>query len=79
MAIDLANEISWEDDDFYDFEHNTPQGTGKIGRYLHQHLEPLFQDQPHLAAGQPARGGVSASGSSADHALQQSSSRINVR
>ena len=42
VCVDLAAEIDWEDDDFYDFFHNTPQGTRKIGTYLHRELQELF-------------------------------------
>jgi hypothetical protein len=40
-AIDLANEVDWDDDDFYDFAHNTPRGAEKIGRYLYMKLRDL--------------------------------------
>jgi hypothetical protein len=38
LPIDLANEVAWSDDDFYDFAHNTPRGAEKIGRYLYATL-----------------------------------------
>jgi hypothetical protein len=40
LAIDLANDVEWDDADFYDFSHNTPRGAEKIGRYLHTKLSP---------------------------------------
>jgi hypothetical protein len=42
ICIDLASELAFEDGDFYDYHHNTPQGAEKIGHYLYQHLKPLF-------------------------------------
>jgi len=41
LAFDAANEIAWEDSDFYDFHHNTPQGARKLGRYLYQQLKDI--------------------------------------
>lgn len=38
VGIDLAGSLSLEDDDFYDFNHNTPTGASKIGRFLYQAL-----------------------------------------
>jgi hypothetical protein len=42
IPIDVANNIQWEDGDFYDNVHNTPQGAAKIGRYLYSELDHLF-------------------------------------
>jgi hypothetical protein len=44
IPIDLAKEIEWDDDDFYDETHNTPKGAEKIGRHLHTELKHLFSD-----------------------------------
>jgi hypothetical protein len=41
-VIDLAQEMQWEDDDFYDLSHNTPKGAGKIGEYLYKVLSTRF-------------------------------------
>jgi len=34
VCFDLATELHFADGDFYDFEHNTPQGAEKIGHWL---------------------------------------------
>jgi len=34
VCLDLATELHFADGDFYDFEHNTPQGAEKIGHWL---------------------------------------------
>ena len=34
ICLDLAGEVAFEDGDFYDEVHNTPQGAEKIGRWL---------------------------------------------
>jgi lysophospholipase L1-like esterase len=34
IGIDAANEIQWENADFYDLVHNSPIGTEKLGSYL---------------------------------------------
>ena len=34
VCLDLATELHFTDGDFYDFEHNTPQGAEKIGHWL---------------------------------------------
>jgi hypothetical protein len=34
VCLDLAAELHFADGDFYDFEHNTPQGAEKIGHWL---------------------------------------------
>lgn len=34
IPIDLAGELTFADQDFYDYYHNTPAGAEKIGRYL---------------------------------------------
>ena len=41
FLIDLAGELDFEDSDFYDSYHNTPQGAAKIGRYLYQKMAHL--------------------------------------
>jgi len=33
-CLDLAAELRFEPGDFYDYEHNTPQGARKIGQWL---------------------------------------------
>jgi lysophospholipase L1-like esterase len=33
-CFDLATELQFSEGDFYDYEHNTPQGAEKIGRWL---------------------------------------------
>jgi hypothetical protein len=35
----LANELSFDDKDFYDYAHNTRVGAAKIGDYLHEQLQ----------------------------------------
>jgi hypothetical protein len=42
VCIDLANELEFDDDDFYDLVHNTPKGTEKVGRYLYAKINHLF-------------------------------------
>ena len=42
LTLDLAKAIEWQDDDYFDFTHNTPKGTRKIGEYLASQLEHLF-------------------------------------
>lgn len=42
ICIDLAGEMEFDDGDFYDYHHNTPQGAAKIGHYMYQRLRPLF-------------------------------------
>jgi hypothetical protein len=34
--------VAWQDADFYDFVHNTPQGARKLGEYLAARLLPLL-------------------------------------
>ena len=34
VCLDLATELRFSEGDFYDYEHNTPQGAEKIGRWL---------------------------------------------
>lgn len=34
LCLDLAREVGFEPGDFYDYVHNTPQGSAKIGRWL---------------------------------------------
>ena len=45
ISLDLAREIKWEDDDFYDTVHTTPKGARKIGLYLHDKLAHVFADR----------------------------------
>lgn len=40
-CLDLAQEVRFSDGDFYDYEHNTPQGAEKIGRWLADKLAGL--------------------------------------
>lgn len=42
ICINLANELEFEDDDFYDFHHTTPKGSRKIGTYLYTKLRGSF-------------------------------------
>ena len=42
ILIDLGKELQWEDDDFYDCVHNTPQGARKVGEYLFHELENIM-------------------------------------
>jgi hypothetical protein len=42
IPIDLAGEIEFADEDFYDSGHNTPLGTAKIGSFLFKKLHSLF-------------------------------------
>jgi lysophospholipase L1-like esterase len=44
ICIDLGSELHFEIGDFYDYVHNTPQGTEKIGAYLYGKLN----DDPRL-------------------------------
>ena len=39
ICIDLANEIQFENGDFYDRAHNTKRGSEKIGDYLFEQLK----------------------------------------
>ena len=41
ICLDLANEVEFDDDDYYDFLHNTPKGAEKIGKYLAERLATL--------------------------------------
>jgi hypothetical protein len=42
ICLDLASELDFEDDDFYDYVHNVPSGTAKIGDYLYRKLQGIF-------------------------------------
>ena len=44
IGVDAAHNIDWQDADFYDYLHNTPQGTRKLGEYLHAQLKSLWYD-----------------------------------
>lgn len=39
LFVDLAGQNVWEDSDFYDFSHMTPQGTKKVGTLLYEALK----------------------------------------
>lgn len=39
ICIDLARELTFDDDDFYDLVHNTPQGAARIGAFLFEKLK----------------------------------------
>lgn len=41
IPIDLAAELVFDEDDFYDFMHTTPKGSEKIGHYLFAQLHTL--------------------------------------
>lgn len=41
VCLDLARELTFDNGDFYDYLHNTPQGAAKIGRWLHARLAGL--------------------------------------
>lgn len=41
MLIDLAQEKSWSDEDFYDTAHMTPKGTKKVGELLFLSMKDL--------------------------------------
>jgi len=42
ICLDLASELEFEDGDFYDFYHHTPQGAEKTGSYLYRKLQNRF-------------------------------------
>lgn len=41
VCFDLASDVAFVADDYYDLLHNTPEGAEKIGRYLAEHLAAL--------------------------------------
>lgn len=41
-CLDIAKETRWEDEDFYDFWHMTPQGAEKVGSALFDKLKEKF-------------------------------------
>jgi len=45
MCVDMGGETFWEDSDFYDYAHMTPQGTEKTGKYLHAMLKDFIHLQ----------------------------------
>ncbi|MEF2230154.1 MAG: GDSL-type esterase/lipase family protein [Pseudodesulfovibrio sp.] len=47
LCVDLADDLALTDGDFYDFMHNTPAGTLKIGDFLAEELakNPDFREQ----------------------------------
>lgn len=42
--VDLSSHANWEDADFYDFAHMTPQGACKVGIHLHQAIKDIVVD-----------------------------------
>ncbi len=42
LCIDLAQERTWEDEDFYDFRHMTPKGAMKVGKSLFSSLKSVL-------------------------------------
>jgi len=40
-CFDMANDVTFEADDYYDYVHNTPQGAEKVGRYVAEKLATL--------------------------------------
>ena len=43
ICLDLARDLIFGPEDFYDLVHNNPRGTRKIAQYLYTHLESLFR------------------------------------
>ena len=43
ICIDLDNELKFNKDDFYDYAHNTPLGSEKIGRYLAEKMDVIYK------------------------------------
>ena len=41
-CFDLANDLTFDVGDYYDFVHNTPRGAEKIGHYLARRLTEPF-------------------------------------
>jgi lysophospholipase L1-like esterase len=44
ICLDLASDIEFEKDDFYDYVHPSNKGTRKIAEYLKQQLSPYIKD-----------------------------------
>jgi len=42
--VDLASKPIWEDSDFYDFSHMTPEGAQKVGTLLYEALKNKCTD-----------------------------------
>ncbi len=42
ICLNLAGEVSFEETDFYDYFHNTPEGAQKIGEYLYKKLKDVL-------------------------------------
>ena len=42
ICIDLASDIEFDHNDFYDFAHNTPSGATKIGGYLAYKIKSFY-------------------------------------
>jgi|GEM_PF-1912275 len=49
LFVDLAKHSSWDDVDFYDFTHMTPQGAGKVGNLLYDALSNSIRDAEQIA------------------------------
>lgn len=58
LTIDLANEVEWDDGDFYDFSHSTPRGAEKIGRHLYTRLSAYGAPGPSVASDPPSASSV---------------------
>ncbi|HEX6791483.1 MAG TPA: SGNH/GDSL hydrolase family protein [Candidatus Krumholzibacteria bacterium] len=41
VCVDAGNEVPWQPGDFYDVIHTTPQGSERLGVYLHEKLRDL--------------------------------------
>ena len=54
LCLDLARELDFDREDFYDHIHTTPSGSRKIGDYLYDRLKTV------LAAPRPPRRPLSA-------------------
>jgi hypothetical protein len=50
VCIDAGNEMRWQPGDFYDVIHNTPQGSERLGKYLHEKLRDLPIGTAHQAS-----------------------------
>ena len=42
ICVNLASDIKFEKNDFYDFAHNTPSGAAKIGNYLASKIKSFY-------------------------------------
>lgn len=43
ICLDLGGEVTFSDEDFYDWVHTTPTGNARIADYLHRHLRDRLQ------------------------------------